>query len=137
MDKKTEFEIEVPLKLSSELLSNVLCSAFDPGYASTGYWGTVDRKVEPLEWLHEDKTRPEKGGHWLHEYPLSPGGKLIVWEQEEDKRHEFGLEQIRKGLDIMARDFPKHFGDIISENDDAITADVLVQCGIFGEVKYG
>ena len=37
----------------------------------------------------------------------------------------------------MAKKFPKCFADFLTENDDAETADVLLQCALFGEVRYG
>lgn len=46
-------------------------------------------------------------------------------------------EDFQKGLNIMAAQHPRHFNDLISGNDDAITHDVLIQCVIFGEVIYG
>jgi len=38
---------------------------------------------------------------------------------------------------VMHDDYPSHYGDAISENDDAGTGDVYLQCCLFGEVIYG
>lgn len=46
-------------------------------------------------------------------------------------------ESIEKGLQVMADKYPRHFNDIITENDDAETADVFVQCAVLGEVVFG
>jgi hypothetical protein len=37
----------------------------------------------------------------------------------------------------MAKDYDWHFMNIITEDDDAITADVWLQCVLLGEVVYG
>lgn len=37
----------------------------------------------------------------------------------------------------MAEKDPRHFGDLVSENDDADTHDVFIQHVLFGEVIYG
>lgn len=47
-------------------------------------------------------------------------------------RHDF-----TRGLSLMAEKSPKHFADLISENDDALTHDVFMQYVILGEVVYG
>lgn len=45
--------------------------------------------------------------------------------------------EIVSGLNAMANKCPRHFADLIADNDDAITHDVLIQCIIFGEIIYG
>ncbi len=42
-----------------------------------------------------------------------------------------------KGLALMAEKSPSHLGDLLAENDDASTADVLVQYAALGSVVYG
>ena len=42
-----------------------------------------------------------------------------------------------KGVQIMAEKYPQHFHNLVNENDDAETADVFLQCAIFGELIYG
>lgn len=37
----------------------------------------------------------------------------------------------------MAEKFPDHFGDLMSENGDSITDDVLIQCIVLGDIVYG
>jgi hypothetical protein len=44
---------------------------------------------------------------------------------------------VTKGLEIMATKYARHFADLVSENDDADTHDVFLQCALFGEVVYG
>ena len=49
----------------------------------------------------------------------------------------FNLENIKRGEEIMLKEYPKHFANILSENDDAETADVWFQLVVLGEIVYG
>jgi hypothetical protein len=44
---------------------------------------------------------------------------------------------IESGLQVMADKYPKHFADFMSEEDDCVTADVFLQCCLFGDIIYG
>ena len=48
----------------------------------------------------------------------------------------FGPEQIARGVQVMAEKYPHHFRDMMSEDDDATTADVFLQCCIFGDCIF-
>lgn len=54
-----------------------------------------------------------------------------------EAKHKITIEDIRKGLEIMRDNYPRHFADLVEENDDLITGDVWLQCAVFGEVIYG
>ncbi len=42
----------------------------------------------------------------------------------------------RKGLAVIAKEYPHHLQSILEENYDSVTGDVLIQCALFGEIKY-
>lgn len=70
------------------------------------------------------------------------GGKMnLSYDDPEDEEQratkEVGLLEIKQGLRTMAEKDPRHFGDLVSENDDADTHDVFIQHVLFGEVIYG
>lgn len=54
-----------------------------------------------------------------------PGHKLI------------GAKEFARGLQLMAARYHRHFADMVSEGDDAETADVFMQCVVLGEVVFG
>lgn len=58
-------------------------------------------------------------------------------DEEGENSLEVGIGEIKKGLRLMAEKSPKHFMDIMHENDDAITSDVFMQYVILGEIVYG
>lgn len=70
------------------------------------------------------------------------GGKMnLIYDDPEgdDAATEqvVGLMEIRQGLRSMAEKSPRHFADLLSEDDDATTHDVFIQHVLFGEVIYG
>lgn len=58
-------------------------------------------------------------------------------EGNDNGRFSMTLAAIIQGLSKMAVVAPRHFADLVAENDDAITHDVFVQCCVFGEIIYG
>ena len=52
-------------------------------------------------------------------------------------KHHLTLKDIKKGLELMRDEYPHHFADLVSGNDDAITGDVFLQLATFGELIYG
>jgi len=43
---------------------------------------------------------------------------------------------VQTALELMAEQYPHHFRDLISENDDIETADVFLQLLVLGDVVY-
>lgn len=71
---------------------------------------------------------------------LTPRLPFAVYEDVEGGEpvpHEVGWPEVRTGIAVMARDFPEHFGHFLSGDDDAETADVFLQCAVFGKLVYG
>jgi hypothetical protein len=58
-------------------------------------------------------------------------------ENEEPDRYPITIDNIRKGLELMRDQYPRHYADLVEENDDAITGDVFLQLAVFGELIYG
>jgi hypothetical protein len=58
-------------------------------------------------------------------------------DQERRAEKIVSLIEIKQGLRSMAEKAPRHFGDLVSENDDATTHDVFIQHVLFGDIIYG
>jgi hypothetical protein len=131
----TEISVKVPI--TKQLISDLLCSAFEGG---SNYWYCIDEFIAPTEMSWQ--TDPEQVFQHL-DYPLNDGGALIISDKEDDepvkgkKTYRLDLESITKGLQVMAEKCPRHFADMVSEDFDATTGDVFLQCCLFGEVIYG
>jgi hypothetical protein len=59
------------------------------------------------------------------------------YEGEGKGRKRITDVDVRRGLEVMARTCPKLFAELMADEGDADTADVFVQCALFGEVVYG
>ena len=71
------------------------------------------------------------------DYPLNEGGSIgIVSTEPSSDVFRLDLKSIRRGLEDLATNYPRHFADLVNENTDAITANVLLQCCLFGELIY-
>jgi hypothetical protein len=59
------------------------------------------------------------------------------YEGEGKGRKRITQDDVRHGLDVMRHDYPKHFGDLMADRGDADTADLFIQCAVFGKAVYG
>lgn len=107
-------------------LKDLLCCALEGG---SNYWYFIksfnypNNKKVYLEFPHLD-------------LPFLEGGSLTITAEEMSEKL-LNLEAINKGLEIMKEKYPRHYADFITENDDAITGDVFLQCTLYGEVIFG
>lgn len=145
--------IPCAVEVTMQRISDILCNAFEGG---SNYW------IDHVEyWLNGDHVTSEQAQEqlagksnfdasmspdemkyppylWL---PLVDGGELRIKVSDEGDANSNKLlfldkQRIETGLKLMATMYRKHFNDIIDENDDAITGDVLLQCCLFGEIIY-
>lgn len=66
---------------------------------------------------------------------LRDGGSLtMVYEQDEDNKHTITLSDVHERV---AKTQINHLTDMIEGNDDAVTADVIIQTVFFTEIIYG
>lgn len=115
-----------------ERITNAIIGAFEGG--STEWVGSAQYTFEP-----DGVT-----GNPLYAEDLfwAKGGKMrLTYDNPEDGdellQKEIGLLEIKAGLRSMAEKSPRHFNDLLTEDDDAITHDVFLQHVVFGEVIYG
>ena len=115
-------------------IQDLLCCAFEGGSNS---WYKITEFGEPANF----EIRTDPGRIFRHmDYPVNDGGYLIIVCMNEDKPQTlYRLDRctLEKGLHRFAKKYPKHFGDFVQENDDAITGDVFLQTCLFGEIVYG
>jgi hypothetical protein len=135
-----------PTGMTAEIVIGLICNLWDSNYMS--YWGIRGDVTRPEG--YDQKEAPGDGG-WTDGYcakytvPLM-GGSVALFDSETvdfddaDQKPDWHLdgEAIQRGLDCFPRYAKgRHYADAISQNDDATTADVFVQCCIFGGVPYG
>lgn len=114
------------MTLSDDRIANLLVGAFEGG---SNYW---------IEWA-EIQAGPVVGTVWGERQPFygAPfSGGAIVVQPFEDPSAALDRTAIQRGLKVMANKYPHHFADALTEHDDATTADVFLQCCLFGELVY-
>ncbi len=127
--------------VSAETVANCLCSAFEGGGSKA--WCTIVRQIPPRG--HQAFRFSEQQVIPYIDYPMSGGGGAVIVEDSEaedekgkPKRYRLTRTALRRGLAVMAADYPRHFANLVGEMmSDAETGDVLLQCSVLGEVRYG
>lgn len=125
---------QITVTVSDERLAEVLCSAYEGG---SNYWAKQeDGKDSPYRFA---ETPIALGGIPVAPLELIPGFVVTITDREADppKRHRLTEAKLRRGLQVMAEKYPKHFADVMTEEGDADTGDVLLQCALFGKLVYG
>jgi hypothetical protein len=77
--------------------------------------------------------------------PFLPGGALQFRNEVlagklyliDSQKILLNLETIQRGLESLAKKYPKAWANFIDENEDAETGDMFLQCCLFGEVIVG
>ena len=130
---KLTLKLEIPIKR----LQDLLCGAFEGG---SNYWYRIKRKHapdgDPATWPNRNSTDTV----YPHiDYPSNPGGYLeICPDDEPSKICKLDLAAMERGLEPFVKVANgRHFADFMAGNDDAETADVYLQCCLFGEIVYG
>lgn len=55
----------------------------------------------------------------------------------ESAKHHITIVEVQKGLELMRDKYPRHYANLVEEEDDLITGDVWLQLAVFGELIYG
>jgi hypothetical protein len=125
-----DFIVNATFKVSRQQVAGALWRAF----GSQITWFRVVEVIEPptLRFRSIDHLTLR-----VVDYPLNEGGSLgIVSNEPASDVFRLDLKSIGRGLDDLATKYPRHFADLVNENTDAITANVLLQCCLFGELIY-
>ena len=64
------------------------------------------------------------------------GGHTMVVDEDGD-HHMLNLDALKRGAGIMASKYTRHWQAFVSENDDAETSDVFLQCCLLDGIVYG
>lgn len=136
--------VKVNLSIPTGRIRDLLCGALEGG---SNYWAAIKRyKIRKGLTLKDFKdgeghmTRPD--GEYWPSYLLAPFAKdcglvIVDREGEDPKEYTLDMPAMRRGIQVMADKYPRHFSDFLTENDDADTSDVFLQCCLFGEIVYG
>ncbi|HEX3107210.1 MAG TPA: hypothetical protein VHQ22_22440 [Terriglobales bacterium] len=125
-----DFIVNATFKVSRQQVAGALWRAF----GSQINWFRVVEVIEPPTLRFRSI---EHLALRMVDYPLNEGGSIgIVSTEPSSDVFRLDLKSIRRGLEDLATKYPRHFADLVNENTDAITANVLLQCCLFGELIY-
>lgn len=142
-------DITIPTSISDQRVGDLLCCAIEGGI---GYWAAIVGYEKPEQMPSKGVLGDEKITRYI-DYPIAGGAVLFQAPEDDSTDDDEGFyvdpdgqrlpvyrldrEALTRGMKIMQDKYPRHFGNFISENDDAETGDVFVQCCLLGEIVYG
>lgn len=114
-----------------ENIHSLLVSAFEGG---SNYWYFISESNKDKYNCRFDEVAFQDGGFFII-------GDKEEWDGEKFVNNDLTVKvdraKLEKGFEIFEKNHKKHFADFVSENDDATTADVYLQCVCFGEIIFG
>ncbi len=137
MTTTEDIQVMVPVKITGQLVSDTLISAFEGG---SNYW------IDKFRLYSRGENRPVVGLTSCGDNIVLALSSIIIvvsgdgGEAERGAFHTLrmpGSSDLENGLKVMADKHPRHFANMMIEDGDAETADVFLQCCLFGEVRYG
>ena len=129
----SSFKVSFPV--SQATIESLLCSAFEGG---SNYWARAFKGKKPI-----------KKCEYIYQYPLFGGSFFVVDLECDDGVFEVTQRSLVKGLKAMSKLGRDENGeiipnqgshnilDVLSDEADATTGDVFLQCCVFGEIMYG
>lgn len=116
-----DFKVKTTINVTTEMVMYLLSCSFQ----GMGYWGDITNIVKKDE--NEELIKAVPNGE----------GSFDVKPHDEGKRYKVNKDACLKGLQVMADNYNWHFKNVLSEDFDAETGDVFMQCICFGEIVYG
>lgn len=148
MTEKSPTFAVIPLTVTAAQITNLMISFIESGDPVTRGWCEGVFLETPGTWERDTITRAgapiwyAQAGLWA-----ADDWMIRVLEDEDEtgdpdqcKAHLISKKEFIAGLTALATAengaYSKHFNDIVSENDDAATADILMQFILFGKEVY-
>lgn len=128
--KLNPIQVMVPYEFDWGDLRDLLITAYEGGI---NYW--AETKAPPKQGSADRRAPSER---WADTILI--GGSVNVSEFEDDEitaTYALTLDKLRVGISKTAIKYPSHFQDFVKDNVDAITADVILQMSVLGDIVYG
>jgi hypothetical protein len=132
--------MELAMQVDDKELMGLLCCALEGGsnYWIRGLQAQLAKGLKLADFGEGGKFQdPKDYWHWSQIVPFHTGCSLLIAEHEKPGFLTLNKDTIAKGLQVFQKDYPRHFGNFLSGDDDAETGDVFLQCCLFGELVYG
>jgi len=137
-DVATLKTIEVKTSVEYSKATDLIVGAFEGG---SNYW------IKSIDW-GSLKTR-HKESPWKEQKLEETYSKVMSWccihgidfwvqvEDDDLELNNITPARIERGVQTMANSYPRHLNDMMRDNDDATTSDVLLQCILYNEIVFG
>lgn len=125
--------VQLTVRISNEQIRDLLSTALEGGI---NYWADYEAGYTPQQEAMAKKLK----GVWegLPVYFIEDTEyKLVIKDMYESKAHELTYDRLRLGLVDMADKYPVHMQKLLTDEFDAETGDVFIQCCVFGDIIYG
>lgn len=121
--------VQVMTEVPFQNVADVICNAIEGG---SHHWchDFVRENGPDLSNFYAQSEFYENGNYRIRVRFDNP-------KDEGDKTIWIGPEQVEAGVQLMATKYPRHFSDLMTEDHDATTGDVLLQCIVLKDVVYG
>lgn len=130
--------IEVKTSVEYSKATDLIVGAFEGGsnyWIKCIDWGSLERKHKESPW--KDQKLGETYSEVMSWCCIHGTDFWVQVEDDDLELHNITPARIERGVQTMADSFPRHFNDMMRENDDATTSDVLLQCILFNEIVFG
>jgi hypothetical protein len=123
----------VTMTIEPQRVCDMFVGAFEGG---SNYW--LGRGLVQLVKPDQAAVANPEGVVWwgrtaLYEQPF----EISIYVVDDEETKVIDNASVENALRVMAEKYPRHFADLVNENDDADTSDVFLQCCLFGELVYG
>lgn len=120
--------------LTDERRSDLLVASLEGG---SNYWCFLGKDTHKI--INKYQTKPQSPISVVIHTAINAGETLPIYdaEDESEKLGEINLKSILQGEFTMLEKYPEHFANILTESDDAETADVWLQLAVMNEIVYG
>jgi hypothetical protein len=123
LDHKFTGKHSLTVEVTEQNLHDQITAAIEYG---SHYWARIDTHAHKRGWANYFTATFE-----IHEISDETKGAI------HGKSYTLSIPKLMQGLAVLAAKYPHHFCDILKEDGDATTGDVLVQCALFGDIVYG
>lgn len=131
--------MKLTIEIADKDIAGLICSGLEGGIS---YWAKLFEVIYP-----SGELPPEVRMFGMGSFPLFGGALHFDVHEEGGKKtgdpeldakafHRLDTKSIQKGLELMAKDHPYHFGTFISDGGDATTGDVFIQLCLFGRIIF-
>jgi hypothetical protein len=137
--------MQITLEITPEQIADLMTTFIESGdpvsTASRGGW------CDGVEYVSGWVSRKKDADPWYNQKELYAGGDgeyyftIKVREIDDETTghktiHTVNLNDMGRGLQVMAKKYSHLFQQILADDVDAAVADIFVQCILFGEEKY-